>query len=222
MKKILVILAFALGCTTLGAAEEIVVDAEAVASSINWVIRPVVYEDIPALVDLYKAAAACKGGLSRSVEEISVKYIAEIVEKSKNFGLMLVAEELGTKELLGAVSKYRSEQAALAHTLSNGSTLVHPRVHGRGLGTELWVNFIQAVSQQHDIARIELFVRSSNDAALHLYEKVGFVIEGRLKNRILNAQGELEDDLIMAWMNPSFQSKQVESVIQKVDQDEKE
>jgi hypothetical protein len=39
-----------------------------------------------------------------------------------------------------------------------------------------------------------------------VYTRLGFVEEGRLKNRIVSKTGVLEDDLIMGWLNPAFDS----------------
>lgn len=45
--------------------------------------------------------------------------------------------------------------------------------------------------------RVELEVFASNTAAIALYEKLGFVVEGR-KSRARKVDGAYDDDLIMA------------------------
>jgi putative acetyltransferase len=49
------------------------------------------------------------------------------------------------------------------------------------------------------VEKVELIVRSTNDAARRLYGKFGFVEEGRFRNRIRLADGKYIDDISMAW-----------------------
>ena len=49
------------------------------------------------------------------------------------------------------------------------------------------------------VEKLELTVRSTNEPALKLYRKFGFVVEGRFRNRILLADGRYIDDIGMAW-----------------------
>ena len=52
---------------------------------------------------------------------------------------------------------------------------------GRGIGTEMFKR-LDAWAVSQEITRLELTVRKENKAAVHLYEKSGFVIEGLRKN----------------------------------------
>lgn len=54
-------------------------------------------------------------------------------------------------------------------------------------------------AQQQGLTRVELKVRSSNVAAIALYKKFGFVIEGTLRNDILD-QGKYADTEIMGLL----------------------
>ena len=49
------------------------------------------------------------------------------------------------------------------------------------------------------VQKVELDVRSTNMRARRLYEKFGFVEEGRFRNRIRLPDGQLIDDIAMAW-----------------------
>lgn len=55
-----------------------------------------------------------------------------------------------------------------------------------------------------DILRVELIARESNKKAIAFYERIGFIIEGRLENRIKNTNGTFEADIPMAWMNKNY------------------
>jgi putative acetyltransferase len=49
------------------------------------------------------------------------------------------------------------------------------------------------------VEKIELIVRSTNQPAIRLYRKFGFVEEGRFRNRVRLADGDYIDDVSMAW-----------------------
>ena len=51
------------------------------------------------------------------------------------------------------------------------------------------------------VEKIELNVRSSNEAAMAVYRALGFVEEGRMTKRIKVAPGDYRDDVYMAlWV----------------------
>lgn len=67
---------------------------------------------------------------------------------------------------------------------------------GRGLGTQ----FFQSVEEwaiAHNIHRLELTVMCHNERAVHLYKKVGFVVEG-VKKDSLRINGKYVDEFYMA------------------------
>jgi RimJ/RimL family protein N-acetyltransferase len=49
------------------------------------------------------------------------------------------------------------------------------------------------------VGKIELLVRASNQRAIRLYAKLGFVEEGRFKRRVRVPDGSFVDDIAMAW-----------------------
>lgn len=67
---------------------------------------------------------------------------------------------------------------------------------GRGIGTQL-LKAALARAKEIGLERVELEVFESNAAAVALYRKMGFVIEGR-KIRSAKIDGRYENDLIMA------------------------
>lgn len=60
---------------------------------------------------------------------------------------------------------------------------VLPEFRGRGLGEQLLSETI-ADAEKYKLHRIELHVRASNELAIRLYKKRGFVLEGTLKNDV--------------------------------------
>ena len=55
---------------------------------------------------------------------------------------------------------------------------VHDEYHGRGVGSALMAALLELADNWLGLRRLELTVYTDNTAAVHLYEKFGFVIEG--------------------------------------------
>jgi RimJ/RimL family protein N-acetyltransferase len=75
--------------------------------------------------------------------------------------------------------------------------LVGPAGRGRGLGSEVTRLVLDHAFSTTDLHRIELEVYAFNPRALHVYEKVGFVVEGR-RRHALRYDGERVDAIGMA------------------------
>ena len=71
---------------------------------------------------------------------------------------------------------------------------------GRGIGTEMFKR-LDAWAVSQEITRLELTVRKDNEAAVHLYEKSDFVIEGLRKNS-MRVGGAYADEYYMAKFIP--------------------
>jgi len=84
-------------------------------------------------------------------------------------------------------------------TLRHGGVLgmgVAPSHRGRGIGSALLQQTI-AASTGRGITRIELVVRADNHAAINLYRRHRFYLEGRLREYLV-VDGESHDALQMA------------------------
>ncbi len=66
---------------------------------------------------------------------------------------------------------------------------VHDDFQNRGVGSALMAAMIELADNWLGLRRIELEVYADNAAAIHLYEKFGFVIEGRTSARARRAAG---------------------------------
>ena len=165
-------------------------------------IRKATMHDKENLKILYHRVASILGGLARTKEEITEAYIDKSLFNGINNGLALVAEREG--KLIGSIIKYKLEPKVFSHVLTEGSILVDPDFQGKGIGSNLIITFLNEIKQNHpDILRIEIMVRESNPAR-KLYEKLEFKQEGRFEGRIKGADGKLEADIPMVWINPRF------------------
>jgi len=74
---------------------------------------------------------------------------------------------------------------------------VHDDFHGRGVGSALMAAMLDLTDNWLGVYRVELTVYTDNVAAVRLYEKFGFVIEGTARRYAIRA-GEYVDAYYMA------------------------
>lgn len=68
---------------------------------------------------------------------------------------------------------------------------------GRGVGRELVAESLRWARERTDAHKVALQVWPDNEAAIRLYERFGFVEEGRLRRHYRRRSGELRDAVIM-------------------------
>ena len=106
--------------------------------------------------------------------------------------LVAVSEEGRVVGLLGLeVGRGRA-----AHTAHLGM-MVHPDFHNRGVGSALMAAALNLVDNWLNLTRVDLQVYTDNPAAIHLYKKFGFEIEGTLR-RFAYRDGQYVDSYTMA------------------------
>jgi ribosomal protein S18 acetylase RimI-like enzyme len=170
-------------------------------------IRTAVPEDFEKIKTLYREVAGAGAGLARLQHEITDDYVHDFLDKSLSHGLIIVAENPDNEEaLIGEVHGYRPGIEVFKHVLSNITIAVHPEFQGKKIGRTLFTIFLEEVGlHMHDIGRVELIVRESNEKAIRLYQSLGFSIEGRYEMRIRTPDNNYEADIPMGWQNPNFE-----------------
>lgn len=161
-------------------------------------IEPLVRAHAPLVLDLHLAAASVKGsGLARARDEITADYVQAFMDRALSGGVMLGAF-IG-HILVGEIHAVRLGPRQFDHVLADLTVAVRPEAQGTGIGSALFAAvFEQAVAAVPAVTRIELVARSGNVGALRLYERLGFVREGRLVDRVRLPDGTIEDDVFMA------------------------
>ena len=161
----------------------------------NYQTRAATPEDVEALVELHRAAAAVPDGLARRPDEITRDYVQRFLA-----GISFVA--VGPDGAIwGEIHGARETVALFAHVLSNLTVAVHPERQGLGIGSKLFETLIaHARAMDPPILRIELAAGAGNPGAIRLYERLGFQHEGRQVARGRYPDGRLEDDILMGML----------------------
>ncbi len=107
--------------------------------------------------------------------------------------LYLIAEMDG--EIVGFLAGIRGARRRIAHRADLAMGVLE-RAQGRGIGRELLAR-LEEWAHSQGIRRLELTVMANNARAIRLYEKNGYVHEGRKRNAVV-VDGEPGDELIMA------------------------
>jgi len=159
-------------------------------------------QDLADILLLYKTVAMIEGGLARRQNEISEEYVRNNYVSSRERGISLLARVDGL--IAGEIHAFRPMPQVFSHVLSDLTIAVHPDFQGRGIGRLLFARLIEEVEQNHPgILRIELIARESNQRAIEFYKTLGFLVEGRMVNRIKSVGSGFEADIPMAWQRGS-------------------
>ncbi len=101
-------------------------------------------------------------------------------------------------EIIGMVTIDGQRRPAVRHCGRLGVS-VAAGWRGQGVGRALMERAIACARESGVLTRIELLVLVRNEAAIHLYERLGFQHEGRHKRALLR-NGEYLDELAMALL----------------------
>ena len=85
----------------------------------------------------------------------------------------------------------------IEHRGSIWGMFVKPEMQGRGIGSELMKKTLEKAAQIDQLQKINLDVNAENPAAIHLYEKMGFISFGVDKNALL-VDGKMYDVVMMS------------------------
>ena len=80
---------------------------------------------------------------------------------------------------------------------------VHDEWQGKGVGKELMRAIVDLADNWLNLTRLELEVYADNEAAIRLYERFGFEVEGRLRQHALR-NGEFVDAIMMGRIRPQI------------------
>ena len=132
-----------------------------------------------------------RGEFTFTIED-EKKFIADC-KKSENT-VFIVAEERG--EIIGSLMCAGRERVKIRHNTVLGMS-VKKEYRNQGIGSRLMEYAINWAKGTGVVKRIELHVFETNNQAIHLYKKYGFIIEGK-KQKSIKVNDEYINELIMA------------------------
>ncbi|HFI0053767.1 TPA: N-acetyltransferase family protein [Streptococcus suis] len=128
-----------------------------------------------------------ESGFRFSPEEMERIFEAGI----ENPGELCLLAKVGS-EVIGAISVKSSKQFRISH-IGNIFIAIKKDYWGHGLGTILLDEVIEWAQEMDLLKRLELTVQVRNQAAVHLYQKMGFMIEGTQVRGARTDEGEWLD-----------------------------
>lgn len=168
------------------------------------IIRRATAQDKNAITDLHRNVARISQGIARTETEITGQYVNGLFLTIAQHGLMLVATD-PANQLVAEIHASKYGLHIFDHILTGLTIAVHPNYQGKGIGKKLFLAFLDEVQRTFpEVGRVELESRASNRKSIGLYQSVGFVQEGCMKNKTRNKDGSFEDSLLMAWTKPGF------------------
>lgn len=165
-----------------------------VAADRGWIVRVARGSDAGALLNILDVVGAedvyiANDGASWAITD-QRRIIEGLVEHAQR---ILVAEYRGA--VVGSLEIVRGSLTKNRHTATLAMAIL-PSYRGRGIGTEL-MESAHAWAEAVGIDKLCLSVFSTNIAAISLYQKMGYEIEGARVGQFW-IRGALVDELLMA------------------------
>lgn len=153
----------------------------------SLIIRDAEPKDAEEIIIMVKQVMKETGFFPNTAEEFNITVDHEI-EYMKSTALFLLAEIDG--KIVGSATLDRSDLKKLEHNVTFGITILKEYC-GLGIGSILMENIIEWTKFE-GIEKIELEVFENNISAIKLYNKFGFLEEGRRKKMIKTNEGYLD------------------------------
>ena len=160
----------------------------------NYTIRRAEPSDYEAMHRIFTGPRVVWGTLQLPYPSVEMwrKRLAEPPE-----GLIRLVACLESGELVGQLGLHLTPDKPRRRHAGGIGMAVRDDWQGKGVGTALLQAAIDLADRWLDLTRLDLQVFVDNEPAVHLYEKFGFRIEGRLA-RYAFRDGQYVDTYIMA------------------------
>ena len=117
------------------------------------------------------------------------------IDYERNLPILALIMEGTEWRIIGSATLSFNALQHSRHKAELGIT-VHDDYQNLGVGTEL-IKHLLHIAHKSGLKKVHLIVNTSNKRAIHVYEKFGFRIEGKLEKEHA-LEGRLEDDFRMA------------------------
>lgn len=149
---------------------------------------------IDGITALYNAPQVCRQVLQMPWQSAEVwrKRLAAAEDNERQVSLVA----LSGGEVIGSCGLEQYSRIRRSHCGNIGMGVL-PAWQGKGVGSRLLAAVLDVADQWMNLHRVELSVYADNEAALALYHKFGFEIEGRFRDYAIR-DGQWTDTLSMA------------------------
>ena len=107
----------------------------------EYLLKTATSDDVEGIRELYFAVAIVAGGLARTAAEISLDYVEQFVSKSVENGLIVIARDNNSGEVIGEIHAYAIGPKVFSHVLGELTIAVHPERQGIGIGKAIFTRF---------------------------------------------------------------------------------
>lgn len=157
----------------------------------DLIIRPVCLQDATALWKIAREPGVIETTLALPSLRLEqrAKSLSELSENDHYLVAEKATQVVGLGGLTVGTGRLRHSGYLFVYVASE--------YQGQGIGTKLLRALLEMADQWLLLQRVELTVLTENEGAKRLYERLGFVVEGRRKMSVIS-QGELKDEWLMA------------------------
>jgi len=138
------------------------------------IIRPTRPEDTDDVNAMWRSPLVARTTLQMPSQEMWHAR-SRVGEAPPPGGHRLSAEDNG--RVIGLITVFQKQNPRLMH-IGDLGMMVHPDYWGLGIGSRLMTAILDIADNWLDLRRVELEVNTDNPAAVALYQKFGFEIEG--------------------------------------------
>lgn len=161
------------------------------------VVRRAEPADAEGIAQTFRARGAAAGTLQNPYPSIAQWHERLTTEAAGNYIFVAVADG----HVIGNCGLHGNKNVRRQHAWGIGIS-VRDDWQGRGVGTRLMETLIDLADNWLGALRLELTVYTDNAAAIALYRKFGFVVEGTHRVFALR-EGQFVDALAMARLHPN-------------------
>ncbi|TYR81507.1 GNAT family N-acetyltransferase [Priestia megaterium] len=163
-------------------------------------IRKALKEDAAAMIAFYNAVAGETDFLSFGKNEfvMSLEEYERFIESAcpENNAILIIAT---IDDEIASIASITSNQKKRYKHVGTLGIVIAEKYCGLGLGRKLMEELIDWAKLNETTTKIDLVTREDNARAIELYKKVGFEVEGRLRNDCYS-NGVYYDTIVMGLL----------------------
>lgn len=126
-----------------------------------------------------------------SFDELEILYEKHVLDQSeRRFVIDVDGQFAGVVELMYIDYLHRNTEIQI---------IVDSKFQGQGLAQEALAKGVEYAFKVLNMHKVYLYVDVDNAAAVHIYKKLGFIEEGRLRNHFF-AEGCYHDSFVMGYL----------------------